>query len=70
MNNDSQHNEMRIAHVACGTAREEELRKGCEALLGVVAGDPDALQHVLDIDERLAPRGRLRAVSVAETETR
>lgn len=70
MSNDSTHTEMRIAPVACGTAREEELRKGCEALLGVVAGDPDALQHVLDIDERLAPRGRLRAVSAADTAAR
>jgi hypothetical protein len=70
MSNDSQHTEMRIAPAACGTAREEKLRKGCEALLGVVAGDPDALQHALDIDARLASRGRLRAVSAADTETR
>ena len=70
MNNDSQHTEMRIAPVTCGTDREEELRKGCMALLGVVSGDPDAMQHVFDIDARLAPRGQLRAVSVAETEPR
>jgi hypothetical protein len=49
-----------VTGIECGSERKALLRECGRALLGILYGEPDAQQRVVEIDRKLARRAELK----------